>query len=249
MRNVKWRRYKLARAAVMDPGTDVPRYTWVALVGMHILHKTKTQSTWVFATFEHVDNAPDNTAVDGDYNFFNPHCRDTMFAVPKEALPFDTSRNPVTVSCIPNTNPPYKLGYKVPPLPIQVMRANAIETRARATNNLIQNAIKKNFPSSVWQYYQLVNVMWSSNPPGIPDKPQTVPVNIPSPQPSEAYRVANITLETYQQNTRCKDCHKEAKIAQIQGAENNYASDFSFILGTAKYKGFNAWRQKQRMRK
>ncbi|WP_343670799.1 hypothetical protein [Chitinophaga sp.] len=247
--NVKWRRYKLARVAVVDPGSQNPRYTWVALVGLHILHKTQSQSTWVFATFEHVDNAPDNATDTGHYNFFNPHCRDTSFTVPKEALPFDTSRNPVTLSCIPNMNPPYKLGYGVPPLPIQVVRSNPIENRAKATNSFMQNAIRERFPSSVWQYYQLVNVMWSSNAPGLPDTPQVVPVNIPSSQPSEAYRVANVTLETYQQGTRCTDCHKNAKIAQIKGFENKYAADFSFALGTAKYKGFNALRRKLRMGK
>ncbi len=33
--------------------------TWAEMVGMHIIQKTPTNPSWVWATFEHVDNAPD----------------------------------------------------------------------------------------------------------------------------------------------------------------------------------------------
>jgi len=46
----------------------------LALVGMHVLRKTNSQPAWVWATFEHADNAPDCTALppQGDQNGTGP---------------------------------------------------------------------------------------------------------------------------------------------------------------------------------
>ncbi|WP_434424516.1 hypothetical protein [Nannocystis pusilla] len=57
--DAQWNRYKLAQAVVVDPATQKCQALTVALVGLHIIHKTQAQPTWVWATFEHVDNAPD----------------------------------------------------------------------------------------------------------------------------------------------------------------------------------------------
>jgi len=70
LQNPKWKRYKLSTATVLDPTTGKLRNTTVALVGLHVLHKTAKQPTWVWATFEHIDNVPDSgSTATGQYNF------------------------------------------------------------------------------------------------------------------------------------------------------------------------------------
>ncbi|WP_315823333.1 hypothetical protein [Paraflavitalea speifideaquila] len=113
------------------------------------------------------------------------------------------------------------------PKPIQVTRINYLDPNATAINNTIQNYIKTNFPGSVWQYYSLVNVIWSQSSPNNQTslyRPlYTDYLSLPSTT------VANTTLETYAQRTTCFTCHKNATIA----GSATYASDFSFSLGAA----------------
>jgi hypothetical protein len=79
-------RYYLARALV-DPVGPLPEQqkceeVLVALVGFHIMHKTPLHPEWVWATFEHEDNAPDCTqpsdpppGYDG-WALYDPSCAD-----------------------------------------------------------------------------------------------------------------------------------------------------------------------------
>jgi hypothetical protein len=52
----------------------------VGLTGFHIVHLTPNNRAWVWATFEHVDNAPDCAAAerllggDDHFNYFDPRC-------------------------------------------------------------------------------------------------------------------------------------------------------------------------------
>src|SRR5208337_4099875 len=51
----------------------------VGLVGMHIAMKTESSPEWIWATFEHIDNAPDNDdtqALGRRHNFFSPPAPD-----------------------------------------------------------------------------------------------------------------------------------------------------------------------------
>lgn len=68
--------YKLTTASVYDETTQTCSDKTLALVGLHIIHKTASQPQWIWATFEHKMNAPDNadlaTAKNlGDYNFYS----------------------------------------------------------------------------------------------------------------------------------------------------------------------------------
>ncbi len=77
IKNPKWARYKLTKAIVQDMNTGKYRQTILALVGLHILHKTQSQQSWVWATFEQVDNVPNPQAAPCDtctYNFNDPAC-------------------------------------------------------------------------------------------------------------------------------------------------------------------------------
>jgi hypothetical protein len=208
--NPKWRRYKLSKAIVQDMNTGLYRNTTLALVGLHILHKTQSQQSWVWATFEQVDNVPANPGAPCDtchYNFNNPQC----------------------ANCKPNQSPSYYLKKGGPgPTPIQVTRVNALDQSATSVNSTVQQFIAQNYPGSVWQYYQLVNVIWSQNFGKTAQDSLRVPLNSTIlNQPGT--NVANTTLETYIQGSACFSCHKYATVA----TSGVFASDFSFSMGAA----------------
>lgn len=230
----KWKQYKLSNAIVMDPYTGKLRNTTVALVGLHILHKTQNQPTWVWATFEHIDNVPDvanaPTPTYG-YNFYNANCTPTPVAL--------KNGKTVTVPCTPNTPPPYYLSEgRV--APIQVTRVNSIDPEdAVPINTRMQNNIKTFYPNSVFQYYQLVDVIWSQLPIPDPTKPIQAPQNInASSMLSGKAIVANTTMESYVQDSNtCYSCHKYSTIADYSKdtINNNVFGDFSFAISAAQY--------------
>lgn len=234
---LKWKRYKLSLATVMDATTGTLRTTTVALVGLHILHKTQNQPTWVWATFEQIDNTPstgDNPANHPyGYNFYNAKCNPQQVTYKS---PYSKADTTVIVSCTANASPPYYLKYAAP-TSIQVTRINSIDqTNAAPINKRMQDSIKKFYPNSVWQYYQLVDVMWSQGPQsGL--KPAS---NVPFPlnkalMTSGANILANTTMESYVQKQTCTSCHVYSTIAadSTDTAHNQIFGDFSFAIGFA----------------
>lgn len=237
--NPKWRRFKLSAAIVIDPITGTPRQTLLALVGLHIIHKTASQPTWVWATFEHVDNVAENgvSAPATGYNFYNPNCQAQTVSTPSLCAA-DSTSTVVTVGCTPNTTPPFYLckgGHA--PVPIQVSRVNPLDKQnAIPINQQVQQGIAKYYPESVWQYYQLVDVVWSTSPSQEPSTPatDTVPRQFNGKQPNNP--VANTTMETYVQTKNCIDCHRYATAASSQNLPNpSWSSDFSFAMSEAQY--------------
>ena len=227
--NNKWSRYKLSNAAVQDPTSGQLRKTIVALVGFHILHKTENQPTWVWSTFEQIDNVPGNSSPPDGYNFHNNNCTNRTVNL--------ADGSSVEVVCNENQSPPYSL-TQAPPVPTQISRHNPIDATAVTINKLIQENIKKFYPNSVWQYYQLVDVIWSAQIQPDPSQPIPSPRNINvSAMTSGANVVANTTLESYAQTTTCFQCHKYSTIAPFppDAANNNVFGDFSFVIGAAKY--------------
>lgn len=244
--NSKWNRYKITEGLVIDPSTQQCRQTNLALVGLHILHKTTNQPTWVWATFEHVDNVPTpNVAPPSTgYNFYNANCQSHNLTVPASCTTTGGSGTvPVTVSCTANQSPPYYLGQGCPTaVPIQVTRTTQLDSNAQSANQTVQNGIKQNYPNSVWQYYQLVDVLWSTNPTPDPSKPYAVPHPLTSMTSGNGGLLANTTLETYVQTTTCTNCHQYAAIAPKSstcppattgGKNGSCSSDFSFLFGQA----------------
>jgi len=227
----KWNRFKLSKATVLDQLTDKLRTTTVALVGLHILHKTENQPTWIWSTFEQVDNVPDSGAHPYGYNFANDSCT-TQTVTLKDGTT-------AAVTCVDNTSPPYYLN-EADPVPIQLSRVNPIDTLdAVPINTKMQSAIKTLYAESVWQYYQLVDVIWSQSLQADPTTPIIAPrkINLSSMQ-SGAHIVANSTLESYvQDKNTCYQCHVNSHIADYPpDAENNKIfGDFSFAIKAAKY--------------
>lgn len=233
----KWQRYKLSKAIVMDATSGKLRNTIVALVGMHILHKTRNQPTWVWATFEHLDNVP-NTANETPppygYNFYNKNCTPRQVTLKDGKI--------VTIGCDPNVSPPkpYYL-TQATPVPIQLSRINSIDPiDAAPINAMMQSSIRKFYPTSVFQYYQLVDVIWSQLPQ--PD-PRT-PIRAPRPLNNSSMLsgrliVANSTMESYvQKENTCTFCHIHSTIAPYDRdtINNDIFADFSFVIKSAKYR-------------
>ena len=51
----------------------------LGLIGFHVGHKTKNRLQWIWTSFEHVDNVPEQKEVDArnlkaSYNFYDPAC-------------------------------------------------------------------------------------------------------------------------------------------------------------------------------
>jgi len=173
--------YKVAHAKVYDPATRSWQDHDVALVGLHIIKKTPNSPQWVWATFEHRDNAP----VQGDsgegrqWNFFNP----PLF----------------------KTDPAYKPNYKSPPSrttptnkPVQVFRvkqSSSDDAAVKGINDAMHNLIAAKFPRSVWKNYDLISAQWPAQPAKPDPKMQKV---LPSGQPRPRV-LANASMETYQQ--------------------------------------------------
>lgn len=231
----KWTRYKLSSAVVIGPTNTQCRSVTVALVGMHILHKTQSQKTWVWATFEQVDNVPIAGQVPGPYccSFYSRQCTPRSVAVPNGSCLASGKPATVTVSCIANTPPPYYLGAGCPaPVPIQAERTAKLDSTAEAVTASVWSAILTQTPQSVFGNYELVDVLWSSNSGQNPTAPQKVPLNTPAQQAGNLAHVSNSTLETYIQGSKCTDCHRSANIAPV-AVNSPWDSDFSFAIGAA----------------
>lgn len=228
----KWNTYKLSKAVLVDPGTGNPRPAIVALIGLHIIHKTESQPTWFWATFEHVDNVKDSEDHTGPWNLYNPDCVTQEVNVPA-ACGQNTNKadSTYTIDCTANAQPTYYLCPAAGPVPMQVSREIPIDNDAQAVNDKLQAFIQEHYPGSVWSNYQLINMIWSTTPQNI--QPNTVPQGLKAMQP--LIPMANTTSETFIQQTTCYSCHQFAGIAPTSGDPNpKFASDFSFVFEFAK---------------
>jgi hypothetical protein len=141
-------RFYTTQALILDPDTNVCTQALVGLVGLHIVVKTQQLPQWNWATFEHVDNAPDQSGPEPGkpYNFFSSQC----------------------AGCPLNT-PPSK---EHPNMPTQVVRL--IPVSSVAPNTIFQTALKTLRPDNVWQYYELVDSQWAGTREnlGVPSQPK-----------------------------------------------------------------------------
>lgn len=139
-------------ALVLDPVSGDCSKQSLGLVGLHIVMKTKQFPQWLWATFEHVDNAPDQATgpVQGkQYNFFSASCSPTPCA----------------------TNQPPAKGSMAP---TQVVRLVPVSEEAAGDNALFQKALKTLRADNVWQNYELVDAQWGASPTplGTPNQPK-----------------------------------------------------------------------------
>lgn len=198
-------------AYIFDPASGSCQKLIVGLVGFHIAVKTKTAPEWIWATFEHKDNAPSckpwsgvptqTCAIDWQkkqYSFANPDCPDCAMNVLPTAA---TATKPVQV-------------VRVIPIPEYVTKMN---TQAAA---LVKG--------TVWENYELVDTQYPSAPELLYSNGNPLPMYL-----------ANTTLETYNQGTTpwsqtssCIGCHFMAPTALRP--YGTAFSDFDFQIHKAK---------------
>jgi len=220
-------RYKISQAEINDPFGNKTNAT-VGLSGLHIIHKLPGAPQFIWATFEQIDNSPDdNNGHPGPpvlpHNT-NQKQQNTVFSF------FDTecttSTDPV-YKCIPNTQPgppcpangPEPAGCTPYSAPMQVTRMTPVQNDANKVTEYAWSLMPNN---SVFNYYRLIDVQWPNAPS--PVAPGTTTNNMPAgditPNPITRF-VANTTMETFVQNKQsCMSCHQVAPIAQAQQQSN-----------------------------
>ncbi len=178
-------RYFTADAIVLNPDGQGWRQVRVGLVGMHISHKTSTSPQWVWATFEQVDNVQVNSLetveVGGQHRHLHPSFND-----------------PDCEPCVVNTYPPTR-DPATGQLRTQVTRVVPIPPATQQLNRQVQEMLRG--MGSVWQYYELVNTQWPTDPSAPPTTPGpgTAPESIENKtggNPTPVYLVNSI-METY----------------------------------------------------
>ena len=224
-------RYYVESAEIVDvaktlaAGRLVCARAEVALVGLHIVIKTKSRPQWVWSTFEHVDNVPPAGAGEPDakdagapYSYFDP-------SKPKKLWPPLGTANTLPVNW---TNPP-----KLDPAPMQVVRRYPIHAETMALNRAYWAL--PGVKGTVWEHYMLVAAQWptSAAAPGPDNDGAFFPGRADdSKVEDESYRstakaqenLVNTTMETYLQDlpSSCMACH--------QALSNARGRDFVGIL-------------------
>ena len=235
---IRARYYVVENAEVVDvaktlaAGRTVCSKSDVALVGLHIVIKTKYRPQGVWSTFEHIDNVPpagagearepDAKDAGAPYSFFDP-------SRPELGL-WPTFGSPATLP-VSRQNPP-----KIDPEPMQVVRRHPIHPSTMALNRAYWAL--PGIKGTVWEYYMLVASQWPTVPrpvgpqndgtffPGLTLNRDMPRENYQTDDPSRENKenLANTTMETYLQDapSSCMSCH--ASLANAHGR------DFAGIL-------------------
>lgn len=212
-------RYKIAKAEVVAPDGGKKVVT-VGLVGLHVIHKLPGAPQFTWATFEQIDNSPDdnfgkpaapilplnpNQKPRSGFAFFNPDC---------------SAADDRPGSCLPNHKPDPPCSANATSgadcalytTPIQVTRMVPVDGVANAVTAYAWSLMPAD---SVFNYYRLIDVQWPNQPMAV--KPGTTADHMPGGDitPSTQTRVvANTTMETYvQDRLACMSCHQSAPIA------------------------------------
>jgi hypothetical protein len=158
---------------------------------MHIGHKSETSPQWIWATFEQVDNLDiDQVAHPKSHpSFYDPGCQIC------------------TVNVEPQPDPKTKT---YPRIPIQASRTIPIPADKIALNAEASAVLAK--ARSIWQYYQLIDTQWptdpKSPPPGGNSGLSQAVSNKSGGQPTPVM-LTNITMETYFQSDNQPACNQE----------------------------------------
>ena len=176
----------------------------VGLVGLHIALKTPTSPQWIWSSFEHVDNVPENGAAGP--RSFHDSTNDAMPSTP-----------PIPDQIKPNTSP-----ASFAPIPFNVTRQLPTAGEVDRANTTWQGIMKQAGPTSVWSNYKLVTVQW----PGQPSNASATLVGAAPTPPclsDPGTNMANMTMETFQQDggacvkvtSTCMGCHFGARTSDF----------------------------------
>lgn len=208
------------QGAVQAPGKNCLKDVTLGLVGMHIVTKTPSHPEFIWATFEHRNNAPDcadtnaRPPLGGDWTFYDRNCKDCVTNEYVKGKPTQLCRmhpwgNPVAGTFPNNLN-----CNSVPP-PAYIcdaeVRKNIIEpnTVNLKTLNASVMAMLRRLPvgdaNRLWANYELVGNVWTVGG-ALPPYLQAQRGSLSS---------ANTTMESYVQNgvsnvtnpANCFSCH------------------------------------------
>jgi len=217
----------------------------LGLVGFHVMHKTEGRPQWIWTSFEHVDNVPEQRDVDAgnlkqSYNFYDPSCSAASCPVN------ETPHRPW------DPEPGNKLKFRVAAdgkllFKSQITRVVPLDAATNDINREFQGILDE----TVWKNYMLINTQWPSAFQ-CTQKRSTRP-EAPSPKtdfekepdmncaPAPTF-MANSTLETFSQgeipqaSSSCMGCHGNATSYQRPkrpGDAYFNQSDFTFTLEKA----------------
>ncbi len=228
----------------------------MAMVGMHVAHKTFNQPVWIWSTFEHNDNAPDCTgpfpapnfstggpnescpdSVAGEFNFFGELCNDGAQACA------DCNAPPAANGDCDNPSSSVGDGFCLDEAPAAVggisklCRQVPISSypEAESWNTACQGALGSD---SVWGHYSLISSQWGTSE--IPAGCSNVSSDIFSgnvndtrikPKVSAGGQMkpllANTSMESYERSN-CMGCHSKARFTNDDG--NELSTDFIYFL-------------------
>lgn len=184
------KRFYTTDALIYDEATKTCSKQTMGLVGLHIVQKTERFPRYIWATFEHIDNAPTDEEVKSGaaakkkWNFYDPNSK----AAWNQKPPDDPSKWTT---------------------PVQVVRILPVTDGANTDNPRFRRMLlalrpgDPRSPSNVWANYFLVGAQWG-----------TLEMTDPPEQPK---LMANTTMETYLQDDvddpnsphGCINCHNK----------------------------------------
>jgi hypothetical protein len=204
----------------------------MGLVGFHVAHKTKTHMSWIWSTFEHIDNVQvDDLSLVESQNAI----------VPLKPLFYD----PDCATCPVNVEPAADQDGR---LRTQVHRMISI---TEATSNLnweVRGLLDA--ADSPLRYYQLVGTQWPTA--GHEDRGPITPVNMVNAVMETYYQQGNQRVSLPDGGARlefrtqsCLNCHGFAKLAVGCSVQNDsvtvlyskkpQSADYSWLLQKAQW--------------
>jgi hypothetical protein len=223
----------------------------LGLVGYHVVHKTVSRPQWIWTSFEHKDNVPEqkevdardadpvNNKLDATYNFYDPSCSADKCPV-NETPPRPWDPEPADQLQFRRTADGKMLFNS------QITRVVPLTEATKRMNNDFQALLDK----TVWKNYILIGTQWPSSFPCSSDKvkgaadPRTDFEKQPDMNCGPApFFMANSTLETFSQgdipqaSSSCMACHGNAASYQRPKKPNEpyfNQSDFTFMLEKAR---------------
>jgi hypothetical protein len=241
------------RGAQNSTGKNTCEVKKMALVGMHVAHKTTTQTGWTWSTFEHKSNAPDCTsppapapqsggaptntscppAAAQKYNLA-PNSHST-------ASKFQTCNTPPTgnagTTFYANQPPNPTAGYS------HLCRQVPLSSGYPAAYAQSQACNAATGAKSVWSNYVLVSTQWFTNFPAGTSCQNSASLLTPgnatiragyAPQATMNNGatfpfLANTTMESYERSV-CMGCHQQALTINTSGGSNTVSTDLMYFL-------------------
>jgi hypothetical protein len=230
----------------------------IGLVGFHVVHKTVGRPQWIWTSFEHVDNVPEQRHIDAFRNDPDPNKTKTRRHFNFYTLSCD-SGCPVNQTPPRPWDPEYKnkLKFRTNAQGQAIFNSQIVREPAltEATNNM-NKQFHALLGNSVWKNYMLIGTQWPSDATCTKDHSvgQPIPRTDFEKQPDMNCApaptfLANSTLETYSQGTipqassSCMACHGNAVSYQRapkpadpskEPPKNFNQSDFTFMLEKAR---------------